>query len=122
MNFYVFSKVSLFCVSPVALVALIIRSNMNFDMFYKILLMFVGIAAMVAIEWSLPGVLPHVALQSIRSGASIVALITFERFFSGVLPHHVNFQITSRNARILARCASVWLFTRVNPLVPLQVA
>ena len=50
MNFYMFSKVTLICVSPVAFVALIIRSNMNFDMFYKIFLLFVGFATMVALE------------------------------------------------------------------------
>ena len=63
--------------------------------------MFVGIAAMVALEWSLPGVLPHVALQSIRSGASIVALITFERLLSCVLHHHVSFQTARLNAGII---------------------
>ena len=122
MNFYVFSKVSLFCVSPVALVALIIRSNMNFDMFYEILLLCVGFTAMVALERSLPRVRPHVPLQLTRSNAGVVALVTFERLLSCVLPHHVKFQITSLNARILACCASVWLFTRVRLLVDLQVA
>ena len=39
--------------SVIALVALEYRSNMNFRMFYKILLTFVGFAAMVALEWSL---------------------------------------------------------------------
>ena len=102
MNFYMFSKVSLICVSPVALVALKIESNMNFDMFYKILLLFVGFAALVALEWSLPRVLPHVLLQITRSSASIVALLTFERFLSCVHPHNVNFQITSCDTRILA--------------------
>ena len=80
MNFYMFSKVSLVSVSPVALVALMIRSNMNFDMFCKILLMFVSFAAMVALEWPLPRVRPHVSLQMTRLSASIVALVTFERF------------------------------------------
>ena len=98
MNFYVFSKVSLFCVSPVALVALIIRSNMNFDMFYEILLLCVGFTAMVALERSLPRVRPHVPLQITRSSASIVALVAFERLFSGVLSHYVNFQINKLNA------------------------
>ena len=51
-----FSKVSLVSVSPVALVALMIRSNMNFDMFYKIFLEFKGLAAMVALKWFLPRV------------------------------------------------------------------
>ena len=117
MNFYVFSKVSLFCVSPVALVALIIRSNMNFDMFYKILLIFVSFAALLAVEWSLPRVRPHVPLQMIRSSASEVALGTSQRLLSCVHPHHVSFQIARANARILARCAPVWLFTRVSLVV-----
>ena len=77
---------------------------------------------LVALEWFLTGVLPHVSLQSIRSSASIVALVTLQRPFSGVLPHHVNFQCTSLTARILACCASVWLFSRVRHLVRLQVA
>ena len=64
-----FSNVFLICVSPVALVALIIRSNMNFDMFYETLLMFVGFAAVVALERSLSSVLPHVALQMYLSCA-----------------------------------------------------
>ena len=42
--------------------------------------------------------------------------------FSDVLCHHVNLQITNCNALILARCASVWLFFRVRPLVSLQRA
>ena len=102
MNFYVFSKVSLFCVSPVALVALIIRSNMNFAVFYKILLLFVSFVALVAVEWPLHGMRPHVALQITSCSTSIVALVTFERLLSCVLPHHVNFQITSCDARIIA--------------------
>ena len=122
MNFSMFFKVSLICVSLDALVALINRSKMNFVMFSKILLMFVGFAALVALEWSLPRVRPHVVLQITRSSASIVALVTFERLLSRVRHHHMNFQITSLNARIIARCAPVWLFTRVRLLVPLQPA
>ena len=95
---------------------------MNFDMFYKILLMFVGFAALVALESSLPRVRPHVPLQCIRSSASIVALVTFERLLSCVLHHYVNFQCNRLNARIVARCASMWLFTRVRLLVCLQAA
>ena len=71
--------------------------DMNFGMFYKIFLMFEGFAAMVALEWSLTRVRLHVPLQSIRSSASVVALVTFERLFSSVLSH-VNFQISSLNA------------------------
>ena len=75
---------------------------MNFDMFYKKLPLFEGIAAMVAFEWSLPSVLPHVALQITRDRASVVALVAFERFFFCMLPNHMNFQMTSLNARIIA--------------------
>ena len=81
-----------------------------------------SIVALVALEWFLPRMRLHVLLQSPRSSASVVALVTFEWFFSGVLPHHVNFQISSSIARKLARCASVWLFTRVRLLVPSQFA
>ena len=91
-------------------------------MFCKISLFFVSLAALVALEWSLPRVFPHVLLQITRSSASIVALLIFERFLSCVHPHNVNFQITSCDTRILAWCASVWLFTRVRLLVRLQGA
>ena len=63
---------------------------MNFEVFCKISFIGVSLAAMVAFEWSLPGVRLHVFLQITRGAASIVALVTFERFFSGVLPHHVD--------------------------------
>ena len=66
---------------------------MNFDTFYEILLLCVGFTAMVALERSLPRVRPHVLLQITRSSASIVALVAFERLFSGVLSHYVNFQM-----------------------------
>ena len=82
---------------------------------------FESLIALVALEWSLHSMLPHVPLKITRSRASVVALITFERLFSCVL-HHVNFQFRSFNARILAHCASMWLFTRVRLLVLLQVA
>ena len=91
-------------------------------MFFKISLFFVSLAALFALEWSLPGVFLHVALQSKRLSGSVVALITLERLFSGVLHYHVGFQIARLNGRIIARCASVWLFTRVRSLVRLQVA
>ena len=64
---------------------------MNFDMFYKIFLLFVGFAAFVALEWSFPSVRPHVSLQIIRSSASVLALVTFEWLLSCVLPHHMDF-------------------------------
>ena len=75
---------------------------MNFEMLDEIILLLVSLAALVALEWSLPRVRPHVLLQSTRSSASIVALVTFERLLSCVLHHHVNFQINSLNARIIA--------------------
>ena len=101
---------------------MIIRSNVSIDMFYKILLLFVSFVALVAVEWPLHGMRPHVALQITSCSASIVALDTFERLLSCVLPHHVNFQITSLDARIIAKSAPVWLFTRVRLFVRLQVA
>ena len=63
-----------------------IRSYMNFEVFYKISLLFVSHAALVALEWSLPGVCLNMALQIARTSASIIALVTFEWLFSGVLP------------------------------------
>ena len=71
---------------------------MHFDVLYEISLIVVSLVALFALEGSLPSVLPHVALQITRSSASIVALVTFERLFSRMLPHHVNFQLTSCNA------------------------
>ena len=97
-----FYKIYLDSLSLAALVALIIRSNMNFAVFYKILLLFVSFVALVAVEWPLHGMRPHVALQITSCSASIVALVTFERLLSCVLPHHVNFQITWLKARIIA--------------------
>ena len=94
---------------------------MQFDMLFEGSLVCVSLVALVALERSLPSVLPHVPLQITRISAGIVALVTFERLFSGVLSH-VNFQCTSCNARIPACCASVWLFTRVRLLMPLQIA
>ena len=95
---------------------------MNFEMLDEIILLLVSLAALVALEWSLPRVRPHVPLQSIRSRASVVALLTFERLLSCVHPHHVRFQIASRDARIIAQCASLWLFSRVHLFVPVQLA
>ena len=85
-------------------------------------LLFEIFITLVALEWFFPRVRPHVPLQSIRSSTSVVALVTFERLLSCVLPHHVNFQIAGLNARILARCAPLWLFTRVRHLVLHQIA
>ena len=57
-----------------------------------------------------------------RLGTFVVALVALERFLFCMLSHYVEFQCTSCDARILARCASLWLFTRVRLLVRLQVA
>ena len=93
---------------------------MFFDMFFERSLVCVSLVAMIALEGSLPSVRPHVLLQSPRSSASVVALVTIERLFSSVLSHYVNFKFRSLNARILACCALVWLFTRVRLLMHLQ--
>ena len=87
----------------------------------EFLLRFVSFLALVALEWSRHHVRSRVGFQMARLGGCVVALITFERPFSCVLPHHVKFQVTSCDARKLARCASLWFFTRVRRLVPLQV-
>ena len=60
-------------------------------------------------------------LTNIMSGASVVALVTLVWLFSCVVPHHVNFQLTSLNAGKLTHCASVGLFTRVGSFVPPQI-
>ena len=86
-------------------------------MLCEMVVQFECLVALVALEWRLPRMRPHVYLQSMRSSASIAALVTFERLFSGVLPHNVNFQSLSLNERILTRCASVWLFSRVRLLM-----
>ena len=95
---------------------------MNFEMFCKISFLLVSLAALVALEWSLPSVRLHVPLQIIRRRASVDTLVTVERLFTGMRSHDVSFQSLSVIARILAHCASLWLFARVRPLVPLQVA
>ena len=64
----------------------------------ELLLPFESLITLVALEWSLSSVRLHVGLQITRRSASIVAQVTLERFFSGVLSHHVNFQINSLNA------------------------
>ena len=83
---------------------------------------FVSFLALVALEWSRHHVRSRVGFQIARLDASKVALVTFERPLSCVLLHHVIFQMTSCNARKLAHCASLWLFTRVCLLVLLQAA
>ena len=79
-------------------------------------------AAFVARERPLPTVRPYVALQITRLSESIIALVTFEWFFSCVDFHHMNFQLTGLNEWRLAHCASVRLFPRVGPFVLLQIA
>ena len=88
----------------------------------KFPLRFVSFLALVTLEWSRHHVRSHVVFQIARVGGSIVALVTLEWPLSCVFLHHVIFQIASCNARILAHCASMWLFTRVRLLVRLQVA
>ena len=90
-------------------------------MFCETLLLFERFITFVALEWLFPSVLLHVSLQIARRSTSIVALVTFERLFSGVLSPYVNFQCTSCNARILTRCASLWLFTRMRLFVLIHV-
>ena len=77
-------------------------------------------AAFVALERPLPTVRPHVLLQFTRLSESVVALVALEWFFSCVHNHHVHFQFNSLNEGRLAHCASVRLFPRVGPFVPLQ--
>ena len=91
-------------------------------MLCEMAVLFECLVALVALEWSFRSVFPHVSLQSARSSASVVALVTFERVFSGVLSHRVQFQFIGSNARKLACCASLWLFTRVSFLVLLQTS
>ena len=83
---------------------------------------FVSFMTLVALEWSRLSVRLHVALQITRLSASVDALATLVRLLSCMILHYVEFQFTSSSARILACCASVWLFTGVRHLVPLQVA
>ena len=89
-------------------------------MFCEVFFVFVSFVAFGAPERLLPSVRSHVPLQSIRRSASVVALVTLVWLFSCVLPHHVNFQVTSLNTGKLAHCASVRLFSRVGPFVLLQ--
>ena len=88
----------------------------------KFPLRFVSFLALVALEWSRHHVCRHVGFQMARSSGGKGALVTFERSFSCVLPHNVDFQMTSCDARKLARCASLWLFTRVCLHMRFQVA
>ena len=95
---------------------------MSSEMLCEVVLSYKSFAALVALERPLSSVRLHVALQIIRRSTSVVALVTFVWLFSCVLSHHVNFQLTSRNAGIFTHCASVRLFPRVGPFVGLQMA
>ena len=75
----------------------LIRGHMDLGMFCEILFVFVSFSTLVALERLLPSVCYHVALQVTRRSASVVALVTLVWLFSCVVPHHVNFQITSLN-------------------------
>ena len=90
-------------------------------MFCEVRFPFESFITLIALEWSLHGMRLHVTLQMTRRNTRVVALVTFERLFSCVHPHHVFFQMGSCDARILAHLASVWLLTRVRLLVSLQV-
>ena len=91
-------------------------------MFCELDIPFEIFTALVALERFHPRVRPNVALKMTRRSASVVTLVTLERLFSCVDPHHVIFQLTSCNAGKLARCAYVRLFPRVGPFVHLQMA
>ena len=94
---------------------------MNPEMFCKFALSVVSFAALVALERLFSGVRSHVALQVRRCSESVVTLVTLVWLFSCMVPHHVLFQLTGRNAGILTYCASVRLFPRVGPFVLLQI-
>ena len=96
--------------------------HMNSGMLCEAALLVESFATLIALERLLPSVRSHVTLQITRRSASVVALVTFVWLFSCVLFHHVHFQIASRNAGKLTHCASVRLFSRVGPFVPLQSA
>ena len=91
-------------------------------MFCETCLVFVSFVAMAALERPLSRVRSHVPLQMTRLSTCVVALATLVWLFSRVLPHHVYFQFTSRNAGKLTHCASVKLFPRVGPFVMLHFA
>ena len=93
---------------------------MNSEMFCEMVFLSVSFAALVALEKILPSVRQDD--QMTRSSATVVALVTLVWLFSRVLPHHVNFQITSLNAGKLTHCASVRLFPRVGPIMLIQIA
>ena len=65
---------------------------------------------MAALEWSFQGVRLHMTLQDARTSKSIVALVELERLLCCVHPYHVDFKMTSCNARIIVHlCGRVCL-------------
>ena len=59
-------------------------------MFCELRFPFVSFITLVALEWSLHGMRPHVTFQITRRSTTVVALVTFERLFFCVHPHHVH--------------------------------
>ena len=78
--------------------------------------------ALVALERSFTSVCHHVLLQITKNSESIGALVTFERLFTGVFSHPVNFQLTGCYARILTHSACLQFFPKVRLPVLHQVA
>ena len=64
---------------------------------------FESLIAMVELEGFLQSMLHHVPMQFTRSRVNVVALVAFERLFFCMLPHNMNFQLHSLNARKLTR-------------------
>ena len=95
---------------------------MGLRMFCELPFLLESFTAMDALEWSLSSVLPHVFLQSRRSGTGVIAEVTFVRLFFRMLRHRVDFQIISCNAGKIACFASVWLFPRMSLIVLVQLA
>ena len=96
-------------------------SPMNPKMFWEVLFLF---ESGVWLHWN--GLSPVCVLMYcckwLDLVQALVALVTFKRLFSCMLPHLVNFQISSYDAQIPAHCAAVWLCMRVSLLMQLQVA
>ena len=89
----------------------LICNNVNLYMLHKRCVPFESFIALVALERSQSIVISHVTLQVTRRSASIIALTTFVRFFSCVLPHNVFFQVSGCFTGKFACCASVRFFT-----------
>ena len=71
-------------------------------MFCEFVLLRVSFAALVAPEGLFPSVHYHVGLQMAACNAGVVALVTLVRLFSCMVPHHVLFFNTCRDAGKLA--------------------